>query len=256
MCLLAVAWRRHPNWPVVLIVNRDERYDRPTAIAARWATDPHVLAGRDLEFGGTWLGVSEAGRLAAVTNFRDLSSPSPGLESRGVLTRRVLLGEWDLGALEAMDPLVFRPFNLLAFEGGEALYLTNRPAAHRRLQPGVHGVSNGPIDHPWPKTRLAMNALERWLSGDAADTLPLFAILADETPAGDADLPDTGLGLERERALSPCFLRGPVYGTRCSTVIRVDHQGGGEFIERSFGPGGVATGEVRLEFRWPVLGSG
>jgi uncharacterized protein with NRDE domain len=252
MCLLALAWRMHPHWRLVLIANRDELHERPTLRADRWAEAPYVVGGKDLQFGGAWLGVSEQGRLAVVNNVRDPGGASAHLASRGLLTRRFLMGELDLESLQKLDPLAFRPFNLVAIEQDEALYLTNRPPMRRPLEPGLHGLSNGPLDDPWPKTKRAKAGLKRWLAGDAVDTEPLFAVLADETPAPDDELPDTGVGLERERSLSPCFLRGPVYGTRCSTVIRIDVAGRGEFVERSFGPDGAAAGEARLAFGWPA----
>ncbi len=252
MCLLALAWRCDPRSPLVLIGNRDERYERPSSAAARWDEAPQVLGGRDLEYGGTWLGVSEAGRLAAVTNVRVLQPPDEDRASRGLLTARFLAGEIDLAGLQALEPDAFRPFNLIAIEGWDALVLSNQPPLRRSLEPGLHGLSNGAPDAPWPKVRRAEAALSDWLAGEGDDPEPLFRVLADETPAPDKDLPDTGVGLERERQLSPCFLRGEVYGTRCSTVIRIDASGQGIVVERRFGPGGAPAGETRLPFQWPV----
>jgi uncharacterized protein with NRDE domain len=248
---MALAWRAHPRWRLVLIANRDELHERPTVRAARWADAPRVRGGRDLRFGGAWLAVSEAGRLAAVTNVRGPGGPFEELQSRGVLTQRFATGELGLASLRALDPLAFRPFNLLAVEDGEAVFMSNRPSSFRGLGEGLHGLSNGPLDDLWPKTRRAMAALERWLAAGIDDAGPLFEALADATPAPDAELPDTGVGLERERGLSPPFLVGPVYGTRCSTVVRIDDAGRGDFIERSFGPEGVPLGDVRLDFSWP-----
>ena len=252
MCLLAMAWRTHPRWRLALIGNRDEAHARPTARAARWTDAPRVVGGKDLEFGGAWLGVSEAGRLAAVTNLRRSSEAPVPRASRGLLTRSFLTGELDMAALQVLDVQGFNPFNLVVIEGDEAAFITNRPTDdRRRLAPGLHGLANGPLTPPWPKTRRAVAALSAWLDAGDPDPQPLFAALADETPAPDDELPDTGVGLERERLLSPCFLRGPVYGTRASTVILVDAEGRGELIERSFGPDGAAAGETRVGFGWP-----
>jgi uncharacterized protein with NRDE domain len=256
MCLLAMAWRTDPQWPLVLIGNRDELYARPTAQAARWAEAPEVVGGQDLQFGGAWLGVSDKGRLAAVTNLRRPWEQTSLRASRGILTRRFLTGELDLAAVEALDLDQFNPFNLVVAQANDAVFMTNRPSIERlRLVPGVHGVSNGPLAPLWPKTRRAMAAVSDWLEAGGPDPGPLFRLLADETPAPDADLPDTGVGLERERSLSACFLRGEVYGTRASTVVLVDAQGRGQLIERSFGPGGAPAGETIVGFDWPEQGA-
>ena len=256
MCLLALAWRTDPRWPLVLIANRDEAYARPTARAARWAEAPDVVGGQDLEFGGAWLGVSDQGRLAAVTNVRRPLEQAPPRESRGLLTRRFLTGELDRAAMEVLDLDRFNPFNLVVAQAHEAVFITNQPSIERhRLAPGVHGLSNGPLEPPWPKTRRAMAAVSDWLKAGVPDLGPLFSLLADETPASDADLPDTGVGLERERRLSACFLRGETYGTRASTVITVDDQGRGQLVERSFGLGGAPAGEATVGFNWPGEGA-
>lgn len=245
MCLLALAWNAHPRWPLVLAANRDERHDRPSLPAHRWEDLPSVLGGRDLEAGGTWLGVSEAGRLASVTNFRSPADIGVARRSRGVLTRDFLAGDVSLEDIAALDAQAFNPFNLFLVEGGEAAFLTNRPrTTTRRLEPGVHGLSNGPLDQPWPKTLMLEARLHAWLDGPADDIAPLFDALADEGP------PDAEAGTERWR--SAAFLRGEQYGTRCSTVIRVDADGRGELVERAFGPGGTPGVETALAFRWPA----
>jgi len=188
MCLLALAWRADKRWPLALIGNRDELHARPTATADRWADAPQVIGGRDLEHGGTWMGVSERRRLAAVTNFRRPHEPAVARASRGLLTRRFLTGELGLEALQALDLNDFNPFNLIVIENDAAVFMTNRPDARRlALPPGLHGLSNGPIEPPWPKTIRAIAALSAWLdAGIAADLEPLFAFLADERPAPDA----------------------------------------------------------------------
>ena len=255
MCLLAISWRSDPRFPLVLIANRDELHARPSAPVARWEDAPQVLGGRDLDFGGTWLGVSEAGRLAAVTNVRGPRDPGEHRTgaSRGLLTRDFLTGDLDAETLGRTDLDRYNPFNLIAIDGAQAWFLTNRPAADvRPLAAGLHGLSNGPIDDVWPKTLCAKTALANWLVSGADDPAPLFAVLADETVAPDQDLPDTGVGLERERALSPAFVRGEVGGTRCSTVILVDSRGAGRMLERRFGPLGASLGETALGFSWPA----
>ena len=253
MCVLALAFRSHPRWPLVLAGNRDELHARPAAPLARWQDAPEVLGGRDLEGGGTWLGVSEAGRLAVVTNLRGFGPPAPEAPSRGLLARDILLGRGRYATVDCEELAAFNPMNLIVVQDGEVRFLTNRPsAAIRPLQPGIYGLSNGDLDAPWPKTRRLKAALSAWLDSDNDLSGALFEALADETRPPDAELPSTGLDVERERLVSSVFLRGEVYGTRCSTVVRVDGAGEGEILERRFGPGGELLGDSQLSFRWPV----
>ena len=252
MCVLAFAWRSHPDWPLVLAGNRDEAHARPSAPLARWDEAPEVLAGRDLEGGGTWLGVSDEGRLAVVTNLRGFGPPRPGAPSRGRLARDVLTGEGPCARFAAADLDAFNPMNLIVVSSGEARFCSNRPASGiRTLAPGVYGLSNGDLDAPWPKTRRLKAALAAWLEGSDHEAAPLLVALADETRPPDADLPATGLDLERERLVSPIFIRAERYGTRCSSVVRVGRDGRGEILERRFGPDGAPLGETALKFEWP-----
>jgi uncharacterized protein with NRDE domain len=251
MCLIAFAWNVHPRWRLLLAGNRDEYHARPSAPLARWEDAP-VIAGRDLQAGGTWLGVGPGGRCATVTNVRDPRDPQAGL-SRGWLVTDFLRGEADAVAhAQALREVAgqYRPFNLLTFDAHHAFYLGNRP--HPRAQaitPGVHGLSNADFNTPWPKTRLLMARLQTWMGeGADEDFTPLFDALADEQPALDGDLPDTGIGLERERWLSSAFIRGPDYGTRASTVVAIDHAGHGRIVERRFGPDGRPGGQVELDW--------
>jgi uncharacterized protein with NRDE domain len=251
MCLIAFAWNAHPRWRLLLAGNRDEYHARPSAPLARWDDVP-VIAGRDLEAGGTWLGVGPHGRCATVTNVRDPRDPQAGL-SRGWLVTDFLRGEADATAhAQALREVAadYRPFNLLTFDAHAAFYLGNRPAARAQaVRPGVHGLSNADFNTPWPKTRLLMARLQAWLEEDTADDFrPLFGALADERPALDGELPDTGIGRERERWLSAAFVRGSAYGTRASTVVAIDHAGGGRIVERRFGPGGQPHGETAIDW--------
>ena len=251
MCLIAFAWNAHPRLRLVLAGNRDEFHARPAAPLARWPDAP-LIAGRDLEAGGTWLGVTAAGRCATVTNVRDPRAAQSGL-SRGWLVADYLRGDADASAhaqtlREVADG--YRPFNLLTFDAHAAFHLGNRPEPRlQRVTPGLHGLSNADFNTPWPKTRRLMACLQAWLAADATDDLePLFAALADERPAADAELPDTGIGRERERWLSTAFIRGETYGTRASTVLAIEHAGGGRIVERRFGPSGRLDGQT--EFTW------
>ncbi|GAB3780398.1 NRDE family protein [Dyella agri] len=255
MCLIAFAWQTHPRWRLVLAGNRDEFHARPSAPLARWNELP-IVGGRDLEAGGTWLGVTDAGRCCVVTNVRDPRDPQLGA-SRGLLATDYLAGTAD-ATVHAQQLLAqaagYRPFNLLTFDAKAAFYLGNRPEPRAQaVTPGVHGLSNADFNTPWPKTRTLMARLGAWIErGDADDFAPLFTALADERQAPDADLPDTGIGLERERWLSAAFIRGERYGTRASTVVAIAHDGHGVIVERGFGPEGRFLGESRLDFGPPA----
>lgn len=258
MCLIAFAWQAHPRYSLVLAGNRDEFHARPTAALSHWPEAPHLLAGRDLLAKGTWLGVSERGRLAAVTNIRLPVEQAAGLRSRGALPGDFLAGEQ--GALEAAAALTPRlaeygACNLLMFDTRDAVYAQNQPQpASRKIGPGIYGLSNATLDSPWPKTRALHAALSDWVQqSDDDDFAPLFAALANEHHPADADLPDTGIGLERERFVSPAFIRSAEYGTRCSSVVAIARDGSGVMIERRFGPNGTSLGESRLTFQWPVV---
>lgn len=252
MCLLAIAWNTHPTWRVLLAGNRDEFHERPTAALARWTDRPDLVGGRDLQSGGTWLAVGPGGRMATVTNVRDPALLRPGAPSRGALVTGFLAGAEDAKSqAESLQAraAAFAPFNLLLADADQCMYLSNYPAPrHAPLSPGVHGLSNGDLDEPWPKTLALAGQLRRWIDSGTTDVDALWRALADETPAADRDLPDTGVGLDRERMLSPAFIRHPIYGTRASTLLAIDHRGRGWITERRFGPEGVALGETTLRF--------
>lgn len=250
MCLIAFAWNVHPHWRLVLLGNRDEFHARPSATLAHWPDSP-IMAGRDLQAGGTWLGVTAAGRCAVVTNVRDPQASLAGW-SRGLLVSDYLTDSRGASA-QAQTLLAkaasYRPFNLLLFDAQAALFLGNHPQPHgRALDPGVHALSNAELDTPWPKTCAIRQCLQAWVARAGDDPLPLLAALADEQIAADDKLPDTGIGLERERWLSSAFVRGERYGTRASTLVAIAHDGSGLLVERSFGPGGRAGPETRLDF--------
>lgn len=250
MCLIAFAWNVHPRWRLVLAGNRDELHTRPSAPLARWPGSP-IMAGRDLLAGGTWLGVTAGGRCAVVTNVRDPHAAMDG-QSRGLLVSGFLAGD-DTADAHAERLLGhangYRPFNLLLFAGGQAAFVGNRPVPHGgTLEPGVHALSNADLDTPWPKVLAIRQAMQAWLGQADGDPRALFAALADERVAPDAELPDTGVGLALERRLSAAFVRGEAYGTRASTVVAIAHDGSGMVVERSFGPAGAAGVETRLDF--------
>jgi len=221
MCLIAIAWQAHPDYPLVVAANRDEWRDRPAAPAHWWSDHPQLLAGRDLQAGGTWMGVTRRGRFAAVTNFRDPSERRSTALSRGALVADFLLGS--AGPAAYLDQLAgraaqYNAFNLLVSDGRTLFYFGSREGGLRTVEPGVHALSNHLLDEPWPKVAKARRAMQEAI-GDGDE--PLFAMLSDPTRAPDDQLPDTGVGLERERLLSAALITGEAYGTRASTVLRV-----------------------------------
>lgn len=247
MCLIVFAWLPGHATPLVLAANRDEFYARPSRPLAAWPEAPDVHAGRDLEAGGTWLGVGPGGRVAAVTNIRDPRQP-PGRRSRGELPAGFLLGALSPEAyLEQVAERAqdYTGFNLLAGTAGELWYYHARETAPRRLPAGLYGLSNAALDTPWPKLRRAKAALAECLETPQAECL--LAAVQDTQPAADAELPDTGVGLARERLLSSVFIVSADYGTCSSTALILRADGSVELLERRFGPGGVRLGEVRLD---------
>ena len=247
MCVAAVAWMAHPRWRLVAIGNRDEYHARPAAPLASWDDGSGIIAGRDLQSGGTWLGVSTGGRFVLVTNLRGYGAPDPQSRSRGDLVSGLLAGGDPIAA--ALDG--FNPFNLIAADSNDAYFLSNRPAPTRAaLTHGIYGLSNGPLDQPWPKTLLLKAALLDWLGSGSEDFAPLFAALAEETlaPVGLVSADPSEIASEAPQTAP--FIRNPVYGTRCSTMVAVDHAGKGSIIERRFDSGGNFTGETSLGFRW------
>ncbi|MEJ6009677.1 NRDE family protein [Novosphingobium aquae] len=237
MCVAAVAWNAHPRWRLVVAANRDEFHERPTAPLSLW--DDGTIAGRDLRAGGTWLGINAAGRFALVTNHRVEGYPKPDRLTRGGLVTGWLAGE-GLGDTAAMNP-----FNLICAGPDGLHFRTNWPQSSGVLPPGIHGISNGPFDHPWPKAAQLCGALSHWPEGDAGFD-PLFAALRDETAREPVDSRRT----DPEPRLSGVFIKDPIYGTRCSTVIAVDADGAGRIVERRFDAKGNVSGETELAFRW------
>jgi len=252
MCIVSFAWQAHPRWKLVAIGNRDEMHARPADPLARWESANHLLAGRDAKAGGTWLGISEQGRFAVVTNLAGFGDPDPQRASRGDLLRDFLSGEGLHANLDRAQFSDFNPFNLITVSGESATVHSNRPAsASVALPPGIHGLSNGPLDNPWPKSGHLNAALDQWMADGADDPAVLLNALREETAYAPDINGNVGSQLTFEPRNSPVFIRHPLYGTRCSTVVAIDNQGAGSIIERSFEPAGNATGETRLSFSWP-----
>ncbi|MGE8187868.1 NRDE family protein [Pseudomonas sp. NPDC086278] len=246
MCLIVFAWRPGHAQPLIVAANRDEFYARPSLPLAAWPEAPHVHAGRDLEAGGTWLGIGANGRFAALTNIRD-PQQAPSRKSRGELVAGFLLGGQSID--DYLSDVVARSqeyagFNLLIGNANELWHFNARESEAVMLPPGVYGLSNAGLDTPWPKLLKARAALEEVL----ADPQPqaLLALLNDPQTAPFAELPDTGVGLATETLLSSVFIASPTYGTRASTALIVQADGTRLMVERSFGPYGGHLGEVEI----------
>ncbi len=240
MCLILFAYQHHPRYRLVLAANRDEFYARPTAGLGYWPDQPQVLAGRDLEQQGTWLGVNRQGCLAAITNFRDPRNIKVNAPSRGHLVSDFLIGTSPPG--EYLQRIAesaerYNGFNLLVGDAGNLFYFSNRGGPPRELQPGLYGISNHLLDTPWPKIDRGKQALSQVLEQEQ-DLAPekLFDILQDQTLAPDDQLPDTGIARDWEAALSAVFITSPHYGTRSSSVVLIDRDGRVSFDERTWKP--------------------
>ncbi len=248
MCLIAVALDTHPRYRLVIAANRDEFHDRPAAPASYWDDAPRVFGGRDLRQHGSWFALSRSGRWAAVTNVRRMVPPDPAAPSRGGLVSAFVSGQTPAvryGADIAAAATRHAGFNLLVGDGAHTLYLTNHPQFRAQtLSIGVHAVSNASLDTPWPKLQRLRGALAGWCAQGHDGFEPLFAALADDRAAADAELPDTGVGREMERFLSPPFIRGDRYGTRASTLLTITADGIARFHERRFAASGLPVGET------------
>lgn len=247
MCLIVFAWRPGHALPLIVAANRDEFYRRPTQALGEWADCPGVFAGRDLQAGGTWLGVGPHGRFAALTNIRDPQQPL-GSRSRGELVADFLRGsssaETYLQQLrERVD--AYAGFNLLLGDGAQLWHFNSRVAKATSLPAGVYGLSNANLDTAWPKLQRTRAGLAERLENPSPAAL--LALLRDAAPAADETLPDTGVGLAMERLLSSPFIASATYGTRASTVLIADARGRRELVERRFGEDGRALGETHLE---------
>jgi uncharacterized protein with NRDE domain len=267
MCLILFALHSHPEYPLILAANREERHSRATASMAPWPDAPDILAGRDLEAGGTWLGLHRAGRFAAITNMREGVPTTAGLRSRGALTRDFLEQKTgnSISAAEYSRRVYaerehYAGFNLLIGDDSGLWYCASSAApqsvpqsAPQLLTPGIYGLSNGVLDTPWPKVKKGKAALQAVLA-KSAETSPtptdLLAILSDRSQPLDHELPDTGIGIEHERTLGTCFISGGDYGTRASTALLIDRSGAATIAEQSFGANGVAG--ALNSYRWPL----
>jgi uncharacterized protein with NRDE domain len=260
MCLLVLAWRVHPRYPLVVAANRDEFHERPAAALARWPAPDDILAGRDLRAYGTWLALDRARRFGVVTNFRELQRPRAAAPSRGGLIPQYLRaarGPQEFFAALAGQAADYSGFNLLLADADSLWYGSNRATPFARaLAAGVHGLSNESLDTPWPKLQRVRRGFEAWLrEAPQADPARLFALLADRTRvSNEAELPHTGLSREWEQVLSSPFVQDHDYGTRCSTVLMLETDGACYLAERRFDAQGNTLGETEFRLNageWP-----
>lgn len=237
MCLIAFALNHHPKYRLVLAANRDEYLDRGTEPAGFWRDANHVLAGRDKLAGGTWLGVTASGKLAAVTNYRDPRQQVSDPPSRGRLVSEYLREQQmtveDLRIHLLKHGNDYDGFNLIYGTTEELHYFTNRGGSSGPVSSGIHALSNHLLDTRWPKLVEARNRLDQILGNKEIKPVALFSAMADPTPFADDLLPDTGIGPEFERFLSPIFIKGEHYATRSTTVILVSNSGRVTFCEQN-----------------------
>ena len=254
MCLIAWNWQPDSSTPLLLIANRDEFYARPTAPLAWWV-DAQILAGRDLQAGGTWLGVSQSGRLAALTNHRNPADMRTDAPSRGELVSTFLSG--DMSAQDYLAQLApqaanYNPFNLLVYDGSSLLGLESRNERIVNFEAGVGAVSNADFETPWPKLAALKSRLRAVLDRGEVDDAQLLDMLYDRSLAADGDLPSTGIPLDLERSLSATFVHLPDYGTRACSLVRMDRNVV-RFVEQSFDVSGErGTVEMNLALKGGV----
>ena len=246
MCILFVALNAHSEYPLILCANRDEFHHRPTEVAHIWP-DSNILAGKDLEAGGTWLGVNQQGAISALTNIRDPLLIQSDMKSRGELVLKALTDDGVNEAwLQRHSPL-YNPFNLL-YGDQDALYCyDSRSKVSTRLTAGFHSISNGALDDIWPKMARGTKAIEARISSHLSPNIDvLLSIMTDGTQAPDSELPQTGVSLEWERHLSSIYIQHQEYGTRSTSVLLKDKLGNIQFAEVRYDGKGRHLGRVEF----------
>ncbi len=239
MCLIIFAYDCHAQYKLVVAANRDEFYKRPDLPAAFWPDNSKILAGKDLQQGGTWMGITTAGRFAALTNYRNPSSYNPQLPSRGYLVQNYLTGSLDPQSyIESLGDVgaKYNGFNLLVGNYDSLYYYSNQEKLIRKVEKGIHGLSNSLLDVPWPKVTKGMETLADCLHYKDVEVENLFELMADREQPADQDLPQTGVSLEMERMLAPAYVMSQDYGTKSTTVLLVDRNNRVQFWERRFTP--------------------
>ncbi|MEY2196076.1 NRDE family protein [Neobacillus sp. BF23-41] len=250
MCLIVFAYRVHPVYKLLVAANRDEFYGRPTAPAHYWEDRPDILAGRDLEKMGTWMGVTTSGRFAALTNYRDPKEETEGKRSRGELVADALKHKGSIK--DYMQSLVkkkdlYPGYNLLAGDGTELYYYSNKGQELLKVEPGIYGVSNHLLNTEWPKVQKGKEGMSKIINGEQVELVEcLLSVLQNADQAPDELLPHTGVSLEWERMLSPLFIKSGNYGTRSSTVMLMSDKEI-QYVERVFTKDGISDQQYRIE---------
>ncbi len=243
MCLIFLSLHQHPKYKLIVAANRDEFYARKTVAAEFWEDHPQIVGGRDLEARkpdgtcGTWMAMNKNGRIAMVTNYRDLKNLKSVAPSRGhLVTDFLLTDEHPQNYLKPIekDKHLYNGFNLIVGNAEELYYLSNYKEGITKIENGFHGLSNALLDTPWPKVTKGKEIMKPLFSEEKIDPEKILNALRDEHQALDNQLPDTGVGIERERMLSSMFIKSPNYGSRCSTVVTIDHHNKAEFTERVY----------------------
>jgi uncharacterized protein with NRDE domain len=237
MCLILLSLNDHPEYKLIIAANRDEFYNRKTLSARFWVDHPQILGGRDLQAGGTWMAMNRNGRISMVTNYRDPLHIDPSAPSRGHLVSNFVVS--DDRPLSYLDNLVskgnaYNGFNLIVGNPNELYYYSNHSDHVIPITPGIHGLSNHLLDTPWPKVRHGLEKMKSAMRSTVVKAEELLALMYDDRVAPDPELPDTGVGIERERALSSMFIKSAGYGSRCTTVVLVDRSNSVQFVERVY----------------------
>lgn len=250
MCLIVFAYRVHPVYKLLVAANRDEFYGRPTAPAHYWEDRPDILAGRDLEKMGTWMGITTSGRFAALTNYRDPKEVTEGKRSRGELVADALKHKGNIK--DYMQSLVkkkdlYPGYNLLVGDRTELYYYSNKGQELQKVEPGIYGVSNHLLNTEWPKVQKGKEGMSKIINGEQVELVErLLSVLQNADQAPDELLPHTGVSLEWERMLSPLFIKSGNYGTRSSTVMLMSDKEI-QYVERVFTKDGISEQQYKIE---------
>jgi uncharacterized protein with NRDE domain len=249
MCLVVFAWNAHPDYKLILAANRDEFHGRPSQDAHWWPDHSHILAGRDLQAGGTWLAMARSGRFATVTNYREQQKVQAGLRSRGEIVTNFVSD--DVDAMTFVSSIAGEDYagvSVLAVDLSNICYVSNRGDEPVSLAPGVYGLSNASLDTPWSKLVRGKHALAELIDADRVNSTELLRLLADRTPASSSEVESSDLPFKLARALTAPFIVADTYGTRCSTTLLIANDGRVEFSERRFDPDGEASGDSNFSF--------
>ena len=252
MCLIVFAYKTSSDYPFILAGNRDEFYERPTKPAHIWHTKPRMIAGKDEKAGGTWLGFTESGRFAAITNFRDMNNLKEDAPTRGKIVSDFLLSQKDVPTIFEdlkQQAHLYNGFNLIAGTFDQLYYLSNQKEEIEEIEPGVHAISNAFLNTPWPKAEWAKTRFENFLDTSGYDEDELFKLLQNTRRYPKEKLPKTGLPDEMEQAVSSVFITTENYGTRSSSVVTVDRNLKAELIEQTYSQGST---EVENRERYSI----